>query len=569
MRTVKSPTAFEAIAGVLVEQGVTEVFGLMGDDTIRLVTELAGLGVPYHNARHENAAIAMASGYASMAGRLGVAIISRGAGTTNGLTAAVNAARGDAPVLVITGDESVQTPRNSLRVPDPKAVGVRLMAEGAGIPIFTPRSAAAVRSTVREAIAVTGLGRTALLTVPIDIFESPVGIESPGEAIAPRTPEAQPARDAAVRAAVSVLAAARRPLILAGWGAWASGAGPGLVELADRIGAVLATSMRGKDMFRGHPYNAGIMGSFSHSAGRRLFDQADAVIAFGASLNRYTTNDGSSLPAVPVIHVDTSRASIGRYHWADVAVIGDARLVAAQLVDALPPREAADKPFHSEANRRLLADFDLAEDFDPVSTRWTLDPRTLLLELDRMLPAERAVASDNGNFFGFIPTHLSIPSPAHFKLGSDFAVIGLGLGTGIGVAIARRDLQTYCFAGDGGLLMSLGELETVARLGVPLTVIVMNDSAYGAEKHFLELRGIPGSSAEFPDTDFAPVAEAFGIEAATVRTLDDLRALAPALGKRDSPLLVDCKVSSVVAPFLSELLPESARPGDPEPSLDG
>jgi len=250
-------------------------------------------------------------------------------------------------------------------------------------------------------------------------------------------------------------------------------------------------------------------------------------------------------------------------------VIGDARLVAQQLIEALPAREAAEKPWHTEQNRRLLADFDLSEDFDPVATRWTMDPRTLLLELDRLLPPERVVVTDNGNFFGFIPPHVSVPSPDHFKLSSDFAVIGLGLGMALGVAVARRDLQTVLFIGDGGLLMSLGELETVARLDIPLTIVVMNDSAYGAEKHFLELRGIPGGTAMFPDTGFAAVADGFGIESATVRSVEELRALAPALGRREAAFLVDCKVSpSVVAPFLSDLLPESARPADPAPLAD-
>jgi len=312
MNSVKTLTAFEAIADVLVEQGVTEVFGLMGDDTIRLVTALAARGVPYHNARHENAAVAMATGYGSAARRLGVAVISRGPGTTNGLTAAVNAARGDAPVLVITGDESVRRPANSLRVPDPKAVDVRALAEASGLQIFTPRTPESVRNTVREAVAAALPGRTAVLTIPIDVFESTVAEFSsdtpvPGPELRPA-----PARPESILAAKSVLANAKRPLIIAGWGAWTAGAGDTLTALADHLGGVLATTLRGKDMFRGHPYAAGIIGSFSHSAGRRLMEQADAVIAFGASLNRYTTNDGASMPAAPVIHVDASRDSIGR-----------------------------------------------------------------------------------------------------------------------------------------------------------------------------------------------------------------------------------------------------------------
>lgn len=215
--------AYQEIAAMLADLGVDEVFGLMGDDTVRLVSAMVGRGARYHNARHENAGIAMATGYAAASGRLGVCVISRGPGTTNGLTAAVNAVRGEAPVLVITGDEGVAPPANSVRLPDGKALDVAAVAAGCGVPTFTPRSTASVRGAVRDAVACAARGRTALLTVPMDLFEA--GVET-GDPIAPddtsRTPDA--ARPAAVSAAAAVLGPSRRPLIVAGAGAWAAGA---------------------------------------------------------------------------------------------------------------------------------------------------------------------------------------------------------------------------------------------------------------------------------------------------------------------------------------------------------
>lgn len=543
--------AYQAIADELADREVDEVFGLMGDDTVRLVSALVGRGARYHNARHENAGIAMAAGYAAASGRVGVCVISRGPGTTNGITAAVNASRGDAGVLVITGDGSVAPPVNTVRLPDGKALDATALATGAGIETFTPRSTASLRPSLHEALAAAARGRTVLLTVPMDLFDADVEAGLP-LLLNAAEPAPEPGRPAAVASAAAVLAQSRRPLIISGGGAWAAGARDAIVELADRLGGVLASTLRGKDMFRDHPYDVGMIGSFSHSAGRRLMEETDAVLVLGASLNHYTTVKGTALPPAPVIHVDADRRHAGRYHWADVTVVGDARLVAEQLLDALPARDAEDKPWHTEDVRAALAGFRLDEDFDEASTRWTLDPRTLVLELDRLLPADRAVVTDNGNFFGFVPPHISVPAPDRFKLSSDFAVIGLGLGTAMGTALARPGVPTVAFVGDGGLLMSLGELETLARLDIPLIVVVMNDCAYGAERHFLELRQFSGRTAMFPDTDFTAVAEAFGIEAATVRTTEELRALAPALAERDGPLLLDCKTTpTVVAPFLS------------------
>lgn len=543
--------SYQAIADALADLGIDEVFGLMGDDTVRLVSALVGRGARYHNARHENAGIAMAAGYAAASGRVGVCVISRGPGTTNGITAAVNASRGDAGVLIITGDESVAPPTNTVRLPDGKALDATALAVDAGIETFTPRSVASVRTSLREALAVASRGRTVLLTVPMDLFDADVEAgDPPLPDAAERSPE--PGRPAAVTSAAAVLAQSRRPLIISGAGAWDAGARDAIVELTSRLGGVLATTLRAKDMFRGHPYAIGMIGSFSHSAGRRLMTEADAVLVFGASLNHYTTAKGTALPPAPLVHVDTDRRNVGRYYWADVSVIGDARLVAEQLLNTLPSRDPEDKPWHTEDARTALAGFRLDEDFDDASTRWTLDPRTLVLELDGLLPSDRAVVTDNGNFFGFVAPHISVPTPDRFKLSSDFAVIGLGLGTAMGAALARPGVPTVAFVGDGGLLMSLGELETLARLDIPLIVVVMNDCAYGAERHFLELRRFSGRTAMFPDTDFTAVAEAFGIEAATVRTVEELRALGSALTERDGPLLLDCKTTpTVVAPFLA------------------
>lgn len=556
--------AYEAVATLIVDQGVTEVFGLMGDDTVRLVSALVDRGIRYHDARHENAAVAMAAGYASASGRLGVCVISRGPGTTNALTALANASRAaDTPVLVITGDEWADPPRNSVLLPDGKALDITTVAAGCGFATVTPRTSRSLPHLVLDAVAAALQPSTVLLTIPRDLFDAPVELPAGGDVrqaggdVRPtRARSALPARQESVDAALALITRSRRPLIVAGAGAWSAEATTALVELADRIGAVLSTSLRGTGMFDGHPLNAGLIGSWSHTAGRRLMDQADCILVFGASLNLKSTSDGVGLPGAPVVHVDSDRASTGRFYWADVPVVGDARLVCEQLLAALPARSPQDRPLDTAENRELLARFDPAQDYEAASTRWALDPRTLVTELDRLLPDDRAIVTDNGNFFGFVPPHMTVPTPDRFKLSSDFSTIGLGFGTAIGATIARPGTCTVLFIGDGALLMSLGELETLARLDLPLIVVIMNDAAYGAERHFLELRGFSGKQAMFPDTDFASVAEAFALESATVRTVADLVALGPSLTGRTGPLVLDCKVNpDVVAGFLSGHVP--------------
>ena len=146
-----------------------------------------------------------------------------------------------------------------------------------------------------------------------------------------------------------------------------------------------------------------------------------------------------------------------------------------------------------------------------------------------------------------------MPGPAQFKLTTDFASIGMGFGTAMGFAVGAPERPTVFVCGDGSFLMTMGELETVAREGIPLIMFLMNDCAYGAELHFLKERDAPVGLSLFPDIDFAPVAEAFGFETATVRTLDELRALATMFENPQGPIFVECKINaSVVAPFLLE-----------------
>ena len=220
--------------------------------------------------------------------------------------------------------------------------------------------------------------------------------------------------------------------------------------------------------------------------------------------------------------------------------------------DAATARPQAAMAMRSEENARWPAGFDLADDFQAMNTPRTMDARSLALELDRLLPANRNIVWDSGNMFGTIP-YLPAPGPEYCKHTGDCASIGLGFGTALGYAAGTPGRTTVLLLGDGSFLMTMGALETVAREGIPLVIVLMNVCSYGAELHFLKERDMAVGLSLFPDIDFAPVAEAFGFQAATVRTLDELQALAPLLANPEGPVFIDCKVNqNVCAPFLLE-----------------
>ena len=555
MATQHIQSTYEVLAKDIQSLGIDTVFGLISDDTALFVTALDMIGVQFHGARHENTAITMAEGYASTSGRLGIAVIGRGPATANGMHGAVYANRTGSPVLIIYGDAPVADGHINTLGPDYKEFNSTMVLSAAGLQVFRATSPKGARTALADAVATAQLGNAVALLLPTSVQLEKFEVKD-DVAVSPAIPDpprCEKATPQTISTTAELLNKSRRPLIVAGVGVHRAGADQALEKLADRIGALLITSARAKDMFRGNPHNLGIIGSFSHSVARRFIDQTDCVLVFGASLNFWTTSFGTFVPAVPLIQVDSKRVNIGKFSNADVAVVGDARLVAEQLLDTLPDRSEEEKPFHSQDVRQSLAKFDPAREFRPAHTARTIDPRSLGIALDRLLPENRNLVYDAGNFLGIVP-YISVPGPGHFKFTNNFASIGLGFGAALGVAKARPDSTTVLVVGDGGFLMTLGELETVVREDLPLVIIVMNDCAYGAELHFLKIHQVSVATSVFPDVDFAPIAEGFAFEAATIRSLDELERAAPMLENPQGPVLLDCKINAeIAAPFMSEL----------------
>jgi acetolactate synthase-1/2/3 large subunit len=181
--------------------------------------------------------------------------------------------------------------------------------------------------------------------------------------------------------------------------------------------------------------------------------------------------------------------------------------------------------------------------YEDTGTRERIDPRTLSVALDDILPAERVIGVDSGNFMGYPSMYLSVPDENGLCFTQAFQSIGLGLATAIGAALARPDRLPVAALGDGGAMMGAAEFDTVRRLGLPMVVVVYNDDAYGAEVHHFGPDGHPLETVEFPPTDIAAVARGYGFEAVTVRTRADLKAVEDWLaGPRSAPLLIDAKV---------------------------
>jgi thiamine pyrophosphate-dependent acetolactate synthase large subunit-like protein len=539
----------EAIAGALASRGVEVCFGLLGSGNFAVANALRDAGIAFFSARHECGATTMADGYARACGGVGVVSVHQGPGFTNTLTGLTEAAKSRTPLLVLAADTPTQALWSNFKI-DQGAVAATLGA----IPerVRSPETAAgdAARALRRAALE----RRPVVLNIPVDLVEGRAGRET-GSPAPPVVHRPRPA-EGSVRDAVGLIAASERPVVLAGRGAALSpGARDALVDLADRTGALLATSAVGNGIFAGDPYEVGISGGFSSPLARDLLGRADLVLAFGASLNRWTMSHGHLYPEdARFLQVDLDAEALGALYPVEVGVVGDVAATARAVVEELDRREIRRTGFRTgrlqeEISSRRWRD----EPFDDRSTGENVDPRALSIALDALLPDERTVSVDSGHFLGWPSMYLSVPDQQGFVFAQAFQSVGLGLASGIGAAVARPERLSVCAVGDGGALMALGELETAARYRLPMLVIVYNDAAYGAEVHHFGPMGRPVDLATFPDTDFAALARAAGAEGITVRSVEDLGPVKGWLGRRDGPLVIDAKVNPEVrAEWLEE-----------------
>jgi thiamine pyrophosphate-dependent acetolactate synthase large subunit-like protein len=530
---------YEVVAETLSRLGVDTAFGLVGSGNFGLIDHMTRhCGIVYYASRHEAAAVAMADGYARVSGKLGVCTVHQGPGVTNLLTALTEAVKNRTPLLLLAGDTATTALYQNLDVNQDAVVG----SVGAGVERI--RTASTAVEDIARALRRAKLERRPIVvSLPIDLQEQDCEAEDPPAFVEHENAASRPSEEAVSRTA-ELLKSSSRPAIIAGRGAVLAAARSQLEALGDRIGALFATSMMAKGFFSGSPFDLGVSGGFASPLAARLLSEADVVLSFGASLNTWTTKHGTLFsPSTRIVHCDVEADAIGRIQPVTLGVIGDAAETADALLEELTRRNVASEGYRTDAVMHEIEDFCWEDEFEDQSTEDTVDPRAALIALEEILPEERTVAVDCGHFAGFAAMHLSAPDAVGFVFAEAFQAVGLGMGTGMGAAVARPDRLAVVVMGDGGLLMSLGEIDAAVNLGVSMLVMVINDAAYGAEVHHFRSLGLPTERALLGGIDFAAIAGAMGAKGLEVRSTGDLKALEEWIEDPDGVMVVDCKVN--------------------------
>ncbi|WP_269929001.1 thiamine pyrophosphate-binding protein [Kocuria massiliensis] len=544
----------ETVARALTRH-IDQFFCLMGNGNAYFIDAVERLGVSPIPVRHETATVASADAYYRMTRKIAVATTTYGAGFTNSLTSLAESALAKMPLVLVVGAHPTSGPR-------PLDVDQVAAARALGVPTYTVGLHDVGAVTIQALADARDHSRPVVLAIPYDLSVEVVGER--GEIIPALPPEAALPREnvTVLNSVAAELAAAERPLILAGRGAIAARAD--LRGLAETLGADVATTVPTQGFFdasngrRPNYRDLGVCGGFAAPVAAQEIRAADVVLVVGAGLNQFTMAHGHAFgESARVIQIDLADGPTNSR--VDLACRADAAAAVCAIREKLRlaeigERAARTEPSSDEAQRRPGGD-DVAPD-------GRLDPRRVMSIMNEVLPRERVVFTDGGHFMQWPLTYLRTTGPdSHITVGTQFQSIGLGFPSAAGVIAAAGDRLPVLVSGDGGGLMGIADAETFVRTARRGVVVFLNDAAYGAEVHQYARRGVSEAAMTLPEIDFAGIFRALGARGATVTSLDDLADFERwARNGAEGIYVLDCRITGDLrAGWIIEALEEARR----------
>jgi acetolactate synthase-1/2/3 large subunit len=499
------------IADALRAAGVRYAFTVPGESFLGLLDAFEAAGIRVVATRHEGAASFMAEAHGQLTGRPAVCLGTRAVGGAN-MAIGIHTARQDStPMFAVTGQvERALLGREAFQEIDQVAT-LGGLAKWATEPKTAGDVAGAVGEAVRQALG--GRPGPVLLSLPEDLLDEP----APDDAqIEPARPSVARPSDEEIRSVIELLASATRPVILAGAGVLRARTSTELTRFAEILQVpVIATWRRGDVISNDHPLYLGMAGMAAAPSIRQRLDAADAILVLGSRLNEATTfGYAVPRPDQPWAHVDLAAGQAAGSPAPTISVIADAKAFIKAANDRLLGRAVldAERVAQRQANNATdRAAWEAASVVD--DTPWDgpgVHPGRVVATLRRVLPDDAILTTDAGNFGGWAARGFRFRRPGTF-LGSTSGAMGYGLPAAISAALVHRDRHVVALVGDGGLGMTMAELETAVRVGARVVVLCFDNERYGTIRMWQERRktGV-GVATELGPVDFAAIARACG-----------------------------------------------------------
>ncbi|MFJ9173843.1 thiamine pyrophosphate-binding protein [Streptomyces sp. NPDC102360] len=533
---------YEALAEAFVKEGTTDVFGMMGDANMHWMAALADRGVKLYEVRHEGSGLGMADGWARGAGQPGVVTTTSGPGVSQLATSMLCASRAGTPLVAFCGETPLGD-EGATQYLDQRRFAAAIECEF--IHVTRPENA---QEAVRQAFY---LARTefkpVMISAPFDVQVAE--LDDYDEDYVPSTDLIEKSRllpdPARLAAACDLIQDAKRVVIIAGRGARRANSGEEVLALQEQTGALLATTLQAKNWLCDRTdFHVGLSGLFGDKVSMELLQEADCVIAVGASLNHYTIESGYLYPEAKYIQIDTApHLVMGNGKRADCYLQADAVSALGDLTRALQERSVRQEGFHTDQVREHLTA--RLQQPEYVQEPGRLDPREAIWILDHELPGEMGLVLGSGHQtdFGTMLFQRSRDVLSNYGM---FGAIGQAPLIAIGQMVAKGNKPGFVVEGDASFLMHLSEFETACRYDIPLLVVVMNDQGLGAEYHKAKAKGLDADLATISTPELGAVAESLGGGGATVRTAQELRDALAEYVREPRPTVIDVRITREV-----------------------
>jgi acetolactate synthase-1/2/3 large subunit len=532
-------TGSQILCRALLEEGVDLLFGYPGGAIMPFYHALPEFPALRHVlVRHEQAAAHAADGYARASGRAGVCVATSGPGATNLVTGLATAHMDNTPVVAITGQVArAMMGRDAFQETDiigntqPITKHNRLVED-----------VEELAEAVREAFYVAQEGRPGpvLLDIPKDVQtqrgswaggqqgskSAPAGFGWGKTARPPGGPAAGLAE------AVRLIAAAERPLIMAGHGVVLANAYVELRALAERTGIPVVTTLLGISGFpESHPLHLGMPGMHGEVHVNRAIQQADLILGLGLRFDdRVTGNLAGFARGAKVIHVELDPSEIGKNVPVAVGVVGDVREVLCSLLEAVVPRRC-------EAWRGEIAGFMRPRE---ESFRGGLSPEAILRAIEDASAGRCSIVSDVGQHQMWVAKLYRYQRPNSHITSGGLGTMGFAVPAAMGVAVARPDEPVWAISGDGGFQMNMQEIATMVQEGIPVKMAVFNNGYLGMVRQWQQFfHGRRYSATPIWSPDYVRLAQAYGIAGWKVEAVSQLDDAVRAAVAEPGPSLVE------------------------------
>jgi acetolactate synthase-1/2/3 large subunit len=522
----------------LKEQGVEVIFGYPGGVVLPIYDELYDSDIRHILVRHEQAAIHAADGYARASGKVGVCLATSGPGACNLVTGLATAYMDSIPVVALTGQVPTMLLGNDA-FQESDITGITMPVTKHNYLVQDVRD---LKRIIREAFFIAGTGRKGpvLIDIPKDVSTTKIPDEDgPEQQIRLRgyKPTYQ-GHGKQIQKAIELLISSKRPIIYAGGGVISSNASEELVAFAERMCMPITTTLMGLGCIPAdHPLNLGMLGMHGTEYANYAITGSDLLFSIGVRFDdRVTGNLATFAPKAKIIHIDIDPAEIGKNKPVDVPIVGDAKIILADLLKKIP--ESCPHPEWSAQVQGWKANHPLRFKEDGA-----LRPQLVLKKLSEILGTRGVIVSEVGQNQMWTAQYFRFSRPRQWISSGGLGTMGYGFPAAMGVQYACPDEPVFVIAGDGSFQMNIQELGTIAQYQIPVKVVILNNQFLGMVRQWQELfYERRYSYTELPEVGFAKIAQAYGIEAETITDAADVKgALQRALDHK-GPYLLDFRV---------------------------